>query len=116
MEDQNWFLNCVVKVGTELSPRSLLDVVKEIELGMGRNGSNIERRFGPRIIDIDILFYDKQIVSEENLKSPTQEFRRDCLSLFRLLKSSPALFIRVTEKASPSLLADLHSEKKIVKL
>src|SRR5271157_368287 len=69
-ENQNWFLNCVVKVGTELSPRSLLDVVKEIELGMGRNGSNMERRFGPRIIDIDILFYDEQIIAEENLEIP----------------------------------------------
>jgi 2-amino-4-hydroxy-6-hydroxymethyldihydropteridine diphosphokinase len=116
VEDQDWFLNCVVKVGTELSPRSLLDVVKEIELSMGRNGINIERRFGPRIIDIDILFYGKQIVSEENLTIPHPRIQERLFVLVPLAEIEPGFIHPSYKKSISELLADLHSEKRIVKL
>ena len=116
VEDQNWFLNCVVKVDTELSPRSLFDVVKEIELRMGRNGSGKERRFGPRIIDIDILFYGKQIVSERDLEIPHPRIQERLFVLVPLSEVEPDFIHPIYRKRISELLAELHSEKRIVKL
>jgi 2-amino-4-hydroxy-6-hydroxymethyldihydropteridine diphosphokinase len=56
VEDQPEFLNAAVEVETELDPPSLLQVVKEIEREMGRVPTY---RWGPRVIDIDILLYDR---------------------------------------------------------
>ncbi len=61
------FLNCVLEITTSLTPAELLDWVKEIEATMGREWSP---RFGPRNIDIDILFYSGDVVDEPNLQIP----------------------------------------------
>lgn len=65
--DQPRFLNvCVAAVGTA-TPHDLLDRIKEIEQEMGREPSH---RWGPRLIDIDILFYDKLVIDDEKLTIP----------------------------------------------
>ena len=61
------FLNCVLEITTSLTPAELLDWVKGIEARMGREWSP---RFGPRKIDIDILFYSGDVVDETNLQVP----------------------------------------------
>jgi len=116
VEDQNWFLNCVVKVRTEFSPRSLLEVLKRIEQAMGRKRSNIERRFGPRIIDIDILFYDNQIVSVDDLKIPHPRIQERLFVLVPLAEIEPRFIHPSFRKSISELIAENHSEKKIVKL
>jgi 2-amino-4-hydroxy-6-hydroxymethyldihydropteridine diphosphokinase len=65
--DQPSFLNACVAALTELSPRELLNVIKEIEREMGRTPT---RHWGPRLIDIDIIFYSHQVVSEPDLTIP----------------------------------------------
>ncbi len=65
--DQPPFLNICAAAQTDLSPQELLHRFKCIEKEMGREPS---RRWGPRLIDIDILFYDKLILKEENLTIP----------------------------------------------
>jgi 2-amino-4-hydroxy-6-hydroxymethyldihydropteridine diphosphokinase len=67
VRDQPWFLNSAMLVETELSPQQLLEVLLEIERGMGR-----EKRVpkGPRTIDIDILLYGGTIVNEPGLEIP----------------------------------------------
>ena len=65
--EQDDFLNQVVKVKTDLTPEQLLKFVKEIEGNVGR----VETfRYGPREIDIDILFYDDLILEVEGLTIP----------------------------------------------
>lgn len=65
--DQPAFLNiCVAAVGS-LSPHDLLTRVKMIEQELGRQPS---RPWGPRLIDVDILFYDDLIISDEKLAIP----------------------------------------------
>lgn len=65
--DQPPFLNiCVAALG-ELPPRELLHQIKTIESDLGRVP---ERRWGPRLIDIDILFYDGLIIEDEDLVVP----------------------------------------------
>jgi len=65
--DQPSFFNiCVAAVGN-LPPHELLDRIKTIEHELGREPS---RHWGPRLIDIDILFYDKLVLSDERLTIP----------------------------------------------
>jgi len=66
-QDQPDFVNAVAEVQTSLSPRSLLEVLQRIELEMGRTRS---RRWGPRLIDLDILLFGDQLVSEPDLVIP----------------------------------------------
>jgi 2-amino-4-hydroxy-6-hydroxymethyldihydropteridine diphosphokinase len=66
-KDQAFFLNQVVKVRSALKAEALLVKIQEIEKKMGRIR---KEQWGPRTIDIDILFYNSRIISEENLIIP----------------------------------------------
>ncbi len=68
--DQPHFLNQVVMAETELAPDALLALAKSIEARMGRDFSAI--RYGPRVIDIDIIGYDSLIQSNASLTIPHQ--------------------------------------------
>lgn len=61
------FLNGVVRLETEIVPRSLLDVCREIEQALGRDH---DQRHGPRTLDLDILFYGSRVVHEDDLVIP----------------------------------------------
>ena len=65
--DQPAFLNMVVAGDTSLTPEALLRRLKSIEQALGRKPS---RRFGPRLIDLDILYYDDQIIERPDLVIP----------------------------------------------
>lgn len=65
--DQDDFVNCAVQVETSLTPAQLLDSILDVEKSMGRKtkGDNL-----PRIIDLDIIFYNDLIVKSDNLTIP----------------------------------------------
>ena len=65
--DQPLFLNAVCKVSTRLSPSDLLRAVKETEDSLGRTKSI---RYGPRVIDLDILFFDDAVIDTPDLTIP----------------------------------------------
>lgn len=65
--EQPKFINMAVEAETSLAPRQLLNALKEIERQMGRT---VTEKWGPRVIDLDILFYDDMIVDEPDLKIP----------------------------------------------
>ena len=65
--DQCWFLNCVAAIRTELPARDLLQACLQTEQAMGRER---KARYGPRTIDLDILFYGSHIVREADLVIP----------------------------------------------
>ncbi|MDZ7728996.1 MAG: 2-amino-4-hydroxy-6-hydroxymethyldihydropteridine diphosphokinase [Dehalococcoidia bacterium] len=66
-EDQPRFYNAVVRGETGLSPRGLLEAAKDVERQLGRRPG---RRWGPRPIDIDLLFYGETELSEPDLAIP----------------------------------------------
>ena len=66
------FLNQGLCINTELEPRQLLKAIKKIESSMGRDKST--RRWGPRLIDIDIIFYDRIRINEPDLQVPHRQF------------------------------------------
>jgi 2-amino-4-hydroxy-6-hydroxymethyldihydropteridine diphosphokinase len=66
LDERAWFLNCVVAIETILPPPALLDRLQAVEDALGRTrppGTPEARRFAPRTIDIDILFYADRVVS-----------------------------------------------------
>jgi 2-amino-4-hydroxy-6-hydroxymethyldihydropteridine diphosphokinase len=67
--NQDWFLNACVLVETALSPQELLRRCLDIETTLGRDRSS-GRRWGPRAIDLDLLFYDGITLSEPSLTLP----------------------------------------------
>ena len=65
---QGKFLNAALKIKTNLSPSILLRKLKTIEKELGRKKSSV--RYGPRPIDLDILFYGDKIIDRKDLKVP----------------------------------------------
>lgn len=67
MENQEAFLNQVLKIETLFNPEQLLKSILQIEETLGRKR---ELKYGPRIIDIDILFFNDEVIDQEGLKIP----------------------------------------------
>jgi 2-amino-4-hydroxy-6-hydroxymethyldihydropteridine diphosphokinase len=67
--DQPRFLNAAVELETDLPPRELLDRLLAIERRVGRDRLH-EERWGPRIIDLDLLLYADEVVEEPGLTVP----------------------------------------------
>jgi len=65
---QNWFVNAAARLDTRLDPFALLDHTKRIETRLGRRINDV--RFGPRMIDLDIVLYDDQILDTPELTIP----------------------------------------------
>lgn len=70
VEDQPAFMNAVAEVRSELGPEALLDAVKQIERELGRTPTF---RWGPRLIDIDLLLYGRRRIDSPRLKVPHPE-------------------------------------------
>jgi 2-amino-4-hydroxy-6-hydroxymethyldihydropteridine diphosphokinase len=64
---EGWFLNGVVQVRTDVTPKSLIMVCREIERSLGRDEDD---RKGPRTLDLDILFYGQRVIDEPDLEIP----------------------------------------------
>lgn len=86
---QRSFINVVAKVSTELEPRGLLEVCKNLEQRMGREPSDI--RWGPRVVDLDILLYGNEKVSEPDLEIPHARLKERRFALVPLLEIDPDL-------------------------
>jgi 2-amino-4-hydroxy-6-hydroxymethyldihydropteridine diphosphokinase len=84
---QRSFVNAVVKVETELTPRGLLEACKRIEGKMGREESDI--RWGPRVVDLDILLYGEEKVNEPDLEIPHALMTQRRFVLVPLLEIDP---------------------------
>lgn len=81
---QRSFANLVAKIETDLDPRGLLDFCKGVEERMGREVN--EMRWGPRIIDLDILLYGDEKVSEPDLEIPHPRMKERRFVLVPLLE------------------------------
>jgi 2-amino-4-hydroxy-6-hydroxymethyldihydropteridine diphosphokinase len=86
--DQPAFLNQVLKVETNLPPLELLAYLKDLEVRLGRQPTF---RFGPRLIDIDILLYDDLVLSLPGLEIPHPRLTERAFMLVPLVDLAPAL-------------------------
>lgn len=86
VEDQPGFLNMTLRAETGLSPAALRDHVKDIESRLGRTPTY---RWGPRLIDIDILLFDDLIVDTPDLVIPHPQMHKRPFVLLPLESIAP---------------------------
>lgn len=86
--DQDWFVNQVIAVETNLEPMQLLKALQNIEIKMGRQRTET---WGPRIIDLDILWYGGDIVRLPGLTIPHPHMRERLFVLIPLMEIEPDL-------------------------
>jgi 2-amino-4-hydroxy-6-hydroxymethyldihydropteridine diphosphokinase len=105
-EDQPPFLNMVVVGHTKYSPRKLLTIIKSIERNMGRIASF---RYGPRLIDMDILFYDLLIHESRELIIPHPRITERAFVLIPLAEIAPDLVHPQLDQTIKDLLGVLDT-------
>ena len=71
--DQEWFINAVIEMRTALTAHRLMRELQGIENRMGRHKT---ARWGPRIIDLDILLYGQEVLQEDDLIVPHPELHK----------------------------------------
>ena len=101
---QPWFLNCVVKLGTEKMPRQLLSGILDLERQMGRR--RLEKK-GPRIIDIDILLFGNSIIDTKELVVPHPAMHQRRFVLEPLIEIAPEVRHPVFKRTIRELRASL---------
>jgi 2-amino-4-hydroxy-6-hydroxymethyldihydropteridine diphosphokinase/dihydroneopterin aldolase len=94
------FLNAVLRLRTDLPARALLKGMKAIEADLGREPGT---RGGPRLIDLDLLFYGQQILNEEGLVVPHPQLHRRGFVLFPLLELAGTFFHPVLHRTALDL-------------
>lgn len=104
-KNQSWFVNAVIAIRTNLSPVELLRVCQDIETKLGRNREN-EIRWGERSMDIDILFYDDLVISNEILTIPHKYVHERAFALVPMLEIKPNYIHPVLNKT----ILELHEE------
>lgn len=103
LKDQDWFLNCVAEVETEKDPEKLLSSLQSIEKKMGKTKTKVN---GPRTIDIDILFYDEQIVNRKNLVIPHPKLHTRLFVLRPMMDLNPGFLHPALKKTIQELYAE----------
>jgi 2-amino-4-hydroxy-6-hydroxymethyldihydropteridine diphosphokinase len=98
--EQDWFLNCVVEVETDVDPKKLLSSIKSIERKLGRKKTV---KNGPRIIDIDILFYGDYVVNTKNLVIPHPLLQERLFILQPMMDLNPGFVHPVLKKTIQEL-------------
>ena len=102
--EQDDFLNGCMQIRTLLTPRELLETLQGIEREAGR-----ERKihWGPRTLDLDIIFYDREVVDEEDLQIPHIEMQKRDFVLLPLREIAPHLRHPVTGKTVSEMAEEL---------
>lgn len=113
LTDQGWFINTVVQLTTTLSPKKLLHACLSIEQAMGR--TRIEK-WGPRIIDLDILFYDDLILKNRGLEIPHPGIAERSFVLKPMCEIAPDFLHPKLKKTIETLLAEIPKPQQVKRL
>jgi 2-amino-4-hydroxy-6-hydroxymethyldihydropteridine diphosphokinase len=106
--EQPPFLNQILQVETSLSPIDLLGHLKQIEDDMGRKPNF---HYGPRLIDLDILFYHDQVVNLDGLVIPHPRLTERAFVLVPLADLAPDLRHPISGQTVSDLLASIGRDR-----
>lgn len=111
-EEQPKFINCAAEIETVLPPRELLDLLQSIEDKLERRRGE---RWGPRTIDLDIIFYDDLIIDTDGLTIPHVSAHTRRFVLEPLCELEPRLFHPGFGVQLRELLNTIEDTKKVAK-
>jgi len=112
---KTWFVNSVLEIETDFEADELLKRTKAIETAMGRKRVK-GKRWGSRIIDLDLLLFDNQTVNKRNLKLPHPEMQKRRFVLLPLSELAPHITHPQLGTTISELLGGLKDPKKVVLL
>lgn len=110
--DQDWFVNAVVSIHTSLSPAALLQRLQVIQKMAGRGKKTI--RFGPRVLDLDILLFGDLIIATPDLVVPHPRMHKRRFVLQPLCDINPHLIHPIINKRVGDLLRNLNEDDQPV--
>lgn len=105
--EQEDFLNGAVAIDTLFSPQELLELLQKIEAGAERKR---ELRWGPRTLDMDLIFYDKLVYEDDNLVIPHIDVEHRTFVLEPLAQLCPNYRHPILQKTVMQMLAELKGE------
>jgi 2-amino-4-hydroxy-6-hydroxymethyldihydropteridine diphosphokinase len=108
---KEWYINGAVEIETKFKPEMLLEKFKNIERAMGRK--KVKKRWGARLIDLDILLYDSAVVKKKNLRIPHPEMTSRKFVLIPLSEIAPQVVHPELGVTISELLFKLKDDKKI---
>ena len=108
-----WFLNGVAQIETDVTPRSLLAVCREIERSLGRDP---EHRSGPRTIDLDLLFHGDRVFQDQELTVPHPRLHLRRFVLEPLVELEPTLVHPLLKQTVAQLLKQLTDTHQVRRL
>jgi 2-amino-4-hydroxy-6-hydroxymethyldihydropteridine diphosphokinase len=106
---QDWFVNAVVRIETGLEPRALLQLLDSIEKKAGRRRQHA-KKFGPRILDLDILLYDDTIIDSPELTIPHPRMHQRRFVLQPICDIDPDIIHPVYRQSMIQLLGSLKTD------
>ncbi len=104
--NQDWFVNCAVRIETRLDPFELLTALQDIQKNAGRIRDAI--RFGPRILDMDIIFFDTAVIDHPDLILPHPRMHLRRFVLKPLCDIDPTLRHPILDQTVQQLLDNLE--------
>jgi 2-amino-4-hydroxy-6-hydroxymethyldihydropteridine diphosphokinase len=110
---QDWFVNGVIKIETDLEAHELLRKLKAIESQLGRTETF---RWGPRTIDLDILFFDDAEIHTEELQVPHPSIQERQFVLIPLVEIDRYLTHPIFKKTVQELLNNIKEDQGVEKL
>ena len=111
----NWFFNLVIKMETNMNIISLFEEINKIELDLGRE-IKTEIGYSDRLIDIDILFFNDEVLNSKNLQVPHPRLHSRKFTLLPLSEIMPELIHPVFNKTIRTLLEECVDEGKSIKI
>lgn len=107
-----WFVNAVVEAKTTYSPKELLEVCQRIEKQLGRE-TKTTNNYEDRTIDIDILFYNKDVIQEENLTIPHKYMHLRAFTLVPMMELNADFVHPVLHKTITEMHNDLENPEMV---
>lgn len=108
--DQDWFVNTAAQIETLLSPQALFSALKAIERELGTKHKSV--RFGPRIIDLDILLYDDLVINTKDLIIPHERMHERVFVLKPLCDINSEIIHPLIKRSIKDLLLEIEDENQ----
>jgi len=112
-QEQAWFVNAAAKIHTALAPADLFRKMQSVQTAAGRTSGG--RRFGPRVLDLDIIFYEDRVMRTPELTIPHERMHKRRFVLQPICDIDPTVLHPVLGQEVKALLNRLNKEEQPIR-